>query len=145
MDDGVMLPEGVVVTPLKKIHHPKGDVFHALKADEPDFVQFGEAYFTTIRAGDIKGWKKHTHMVMNLVVPLGEVIFYLHAEQDNKTYTVRIGDANYARLTIPAGLWVAFRGVNPDLNLVLNIASIAHDPLEAENVDLTAFQIPGED
>ena len=144
MDDGVMLPEGVVVTPLKKIHHPKGNVLHALKADEVDFVQFGEAYFTTIRAGEIKGWKKHTHMVMNLIVPVGEVIFYLHTQQDNKTYTVKIGDGNYARLTIPAGLWVAFRGVNSDLNLVLNIASITHDPLEAENVDLTVFQIPEE-
>ena len=46
------------VTPLKQIFHPKGDVYHALKASDNTFVGFGEVYFTTINQGETKGWKK---------------------------------------------------------------------------------------
>lgn len=37
--------EGVLITPLKKIYHPKGDIFHALKNMEVGYEGFGEAYF----------------------------------------------------------------------------------------------------
>ncbi len=35
--------DGVIVTPLKIINVPGGDVFHALKKDDPGFTDFGEA------------------------------------------------------------------------------------------------------
>ena len=40
--------EGVLLTPLKRIHHPKGDVFHGMKKSDAGFSGFGEAYFSTI-------------------------------------------------------------------------------------------------
>jgi len=43
---------------------------------------------------------------------------------------------NYQRLTISPNLWVAFKGVSSTYNLILNIASIEHDPEEAINIDL---------
>ena len=70
------LMEGVTLTPLRQIHHSKGDVFHALKNTESSFSEFGEAYFTTVHAGETKGWKKHTRMRMNLIVPVGSVRFF---------------------------------------------------------------------
>ena len=33
------------------------------------------------------------------------------------------------------GLWLAFRGLDSE-NMLLNLASIEHDPNESENVDL---------
>lgn len=39
------LIDGVLLTPLKQIAHPKGDVFHAMKCVDPGFEGFGEAYF----------------------------------------------------------------------------------------------------
>ena len=36
--------EGLIVTPLKRIFHPQGDIFHALKRSEGTFETFGEAY-----------------------------------------------------------------------------------------------------
>lgn len=142
MVEALKVMAGVTVTSLKQIHHPKGDVYHALKSNEPDFTKFGEAYFTTVHAGVTKGWKKHTRMSMNLVVPAGEVTFYLHSEHDGKTRAVTIGASHYARLTIEPGIWVAFRGGEHELNLVLNIASLSHDSLEAENVELNQFPLP---
>jgi hypothetical protein len=33
-------------------------------------------------------------------------------------------------------LWVAFKGLGEGLNMLLNISSEEHDPLEAENIEL---------
>jgi dTDP-4-dehydrorhamnose 3,5-epimerase len=129
------------VTPLKRIVHPKGDVFHAMKASDPGFAGFGEAYFTTVYPGDTKGWKAHTRMHMNLVVPVGTVRFYLHDEQNGTTTVYEIGEHNYVRLTVPPGIWMAFSGVGDGLNLVLNLASIEHDPAEATNVPLETYRL----
>ena len=141
MDESMSLLSGVTITPLKQIQHPKGDIFHALKANDPCFSEFGEAYFTSVHAGLTKGWKKHSKMRMNLIVPSGEVTFFLHSEQDNKTEAITLGVNYYARLTIEPGVWVAFRGGEHEQNLVLNIASLSHDPLEAENVELDQFPL----
>ena len=67
---------------------------------------------------------------------------FLHSETTGLTKTVTIGANQYARLTIEAGIWVAFCGEDNDLNLVLNIASLSHDPSEAENVALEQFPLP---
>lgn len=125
---------------LKKIHHPKGDVLHALKKDDPCFFGFGEAYFTTIFLGDTKGWKLHRKMYMNLIVPIGNVRFYIYDQSQEVSYKFDIGEDNYGRLTIPAGLWVAFSGLTEGLNLILNIASIEHDPAESINLPLNCFE-----
>lgn len=138
------LEQAVVITPLKQIYHPKGDIFHAMKASESSFSGFGEAYFTHINFSETKGWKKHTKMVMNLVVPAGDVTFYIHNEKLSKTKTYRINQDNYNRLTVPAGYWMAFTGNSNGLNLVLNIASLEHCPDEAINVDLNTFPLETE-
>jgi dTDP-4-dehydrorhamnose 3,5-epimerase len=133
--------DGVIVTPLKQITHPKGDVLHGLKKSDEGFSSFGEAYFSTIKSGQIKGWKMHKEMVMNLIVPLGCVKFVLHDTRENShTSTsfqeVILGRENYQRLTVPNGVWVAFQGLDDTDNLLLNIASIEHDPAESVAVDI---------
>jgi dTDP-4-dehydrorhamnose 3,5-epimerase len=125
--------DGVTLTPLKKIHHPKGDLFHAMKNDDIGYSGFGEAYFSTINQFDIKGWKKHTKMTLNLVVPIGEIRIVVCNEITNAFYSVDISHDNYQRVTIKPGLWVAFKGIS-EYNMLLNIASIAHNPSEAKNI-----------
>lgn len=125
--------DGVILTPLKQIHHPKGDVFHAMKQSDVGFDGFGEAYFSTIHQGDIKGWKKHTKMTLNLVVPIGEIEFIVYNEKE--FFTVKLSSKNYQRLTVQSGLWMAFRGIG-ESNMLLNLASLEHDPEEAINQPL---------
>ena len=74
--------DGVILTPLKKILHPKGDIFHGMKKDDNGYVGFGEAYFSTINNGEIKGWNKHKRMTLNLVVPMGEVTFVIYDDRE---------------------------------------------------------------
>lgn len=131
----------VIVTPLPRVAHPKGDIYHAIKSSDPGFVGFGEAYFTSIIPVETKGWKQHKTMQLNLVVPIGEVEFHVRAGNDGKTQRYVLGESNYARLTVPPGYWVAFTGRGDVLSFVLNVASIAHDPAEAINVPLDTFPL----
>ncbi|MBU0925266.1 WxcM-like domain-containing protein [bacterium] len=127
--------DGVILTPLKQIHHPKGDIFHAMKKSDDGFDGFGEAYFSTINQDDIKGWKKHTQMILNLVVPIGEIEFVIYDKESKKFFITKLSHNNYKRLTVKAGLWVAFRGIGK-YNMLLNLASLEHNPNEAINIDL---------
>lgn len=133
--------DGVLLTPQKRIPHPKGDILHALKKSGPGYADFGEAYFSTVHYNVIKGWKRHQRVTLNLVVPVGVVRFVVYDDRpDSPTkgcfLDELIGDDNYARLTVPPGLWVAFQGKGESLNLLLNIANEEHDPAEADNIDI---------
>jgi dTDP-4-dehydrorhamnose 3,5-epimerase len=127
--------DGVILTPLKKILHPKGDIFHAMKSSDVGFDGFGEAYFSAIHKGEIKGWKKHTKMSLNLVVPIGVIECVIYNKRDQEFFSVVLSQKNYQRLTVKPGFWVAFRGLDKK-NILLNIASIEHDPKESVNLFL---------
>jgi len=132
--------EGVLLTPLKKIHHPKGDVFHGMKKSDAGYSGFGEAYFSTIHFQDVKPWKKHLEMTLNFVVPLGEIRFVIYDDREgsltkNNFFDVTLGKNDYQRITIPPGVWVAFSGVGSEFNLLLNLANIEHNPAEVERKD----------
>jgi dTDP-4-dehydrorhamnose 3,5-epimerase len=139
--------EGVLLTPLKIVGGTNGDVMHALKMQEPSFCGFGEAYFSTVMKGRVKGWKRHRQMVLNLVVPSGNILFVLFDQRKGSpsfgvVQEFQLGKGNYQRLTVPPGIWMAFKGVSEESNILLNIASIPHDPLEAENLALDNDLIP---
>jgi len=131
--------DGVIVTPLKQIHHPKGDVFHGMKKSDAGFDGFGEAYFSTINKNDIKGWKKHTEMTLNLVVPVGEIKFVMYDEKTKEFFSVTLSQSNYQRLTIKPNIWMAFQGVG-EYNMLLNLASIEHDSNESVNLEISEIK-----
>lgn len=130
--------DGVILTPLKQIFHPKGDIFHGMKKSDEGFDGFGEAYFSTINKDQIKGWKKHTKMTLNLVVPIGAIEFVVYDENKKEFFSTILSKDNYQRLTLSPNLWMAFRGVGED-NMLLNLASIEHDPTESKNKELDAI------
>lgn len=137
---------GVQVTHLRIIPGDAGHVMHALKASEESFSEFGEAYFSTVKEKAVKGWKRHRVMHSNLIVPEGQVRFVLYDDRlDSPTngiiQEVLVGPSNYVRLTIPPMIWFAFQGLTKDTNLILNIASVQHDPDECDQLPLHTEKI----
>ncbi len=140
--DGVRyLGSGAVITLLRRIPTPNGDVYHGLKVNEDSFKGFGEAYFSVVLPGKTKGWKCHREMTLNLIVPVGTIEFHLHSNNNGITESVQLGDSCYARLTVPPGIWMAFSGRGLGLNLLLNVANIPHDPEEAVIAPLEQFSL----
>ena len=80
-------------------------------------------------------------MTLNLVVPVGKIQFYLMSENEKIYESLTLGKEMYARLTVPPRVWVAFKGLDKSTNLLLNIASIPHDPNEALTKPLDSFPL----
>lgn len=156
--------KGVSITPLKRIYTPKGDVLHALKASDPDFCGFGEAYFSEVKKGVRKGWKRHNRMKLNIVVVSGAIRFIIYDDRrDSDTYgkfysfilssdglsydecnkmrgdelNMALSDRGvYARLSVDPLLWMAFEGVSEGTSILMDIIPGLHDPQEADKMEL---------
>lgn len=134
--------EGVDLYPLKHIFVPKGDVFHALKSTDIGFKGFGEAYFTKIESGQVKGWKRHNRLTLNLIVSFGKVKFIIY---DDRKGSLTCGefkefilspDENHSRLNVAPGLWMAFAGMSAEESILLDIINEPHDSDESERKEL---------
>jgi dTDP-4-dehydrorhamnose 3,5-epimerase len=130
----------ILVTPLARIAVTDGDVLHALKSCDNGFAGFGEAYFSWVNPGAVKGWKLHARMTMNLIVPVGAIQFAFTDKSRIETRMEELGERRYARLTVPPGVWFAFRCVSEAPSLLLNVASIAHDPTEVERLPMETIR-----
>ena len=48
-----------------------------------------------------------------------------------------MGLENYCRLSVPPGIWFGFKGMDKNLNLVMNISDLEHDPNEVQRKDIS--------
>jgi len=133
--------DDVLITPLKTIRVPNGNVMHGMKSSDVGYDRFGEAYFSTINSGAIKAWKRHKEMTINLVVPSGKVKFVLYDDRQisknlGSYLEVIISKDNFCRLTIPPMIWVGFQGLDIETSIILNIANIEHSPEEVDKRNL---------
>ncbi len=133
---GSMSLSDIILTPLETIPTIGGNVMHAMKSSDHGYTSFGEAYFSWVEKGTIKGWKRHLRMQMNLIVPLGSVKFVFFLNGGRVFREEKVGIERYMRLSVPPGIWFGFQGLAAPQSLVLNIASLAHDPKEVDRIEL---------
>ncbi len=133
----------VSLTDLNIIETEKGNILHGLKKTSSGYLNFGESYYSEVNPMEIKGWKKHNKVTLNICVPVGLIKFVIHSSDKRelnsdicKEYI--IGNTNYKLLTIPPGFWVAFQGLETK-NMLHNIIDLEHDPSESESLDLDYF------
>jgi dTDP-4-dehydrorhamnose 3,5-epimerase len=78
-------------------------------------------------------------MRLNIVVPVGAIRFYFVIENSSgntpETASVELSPSNYLRLTVEPGVWMGFEGMAEGPNVLLNVASVPHDPAESMNKD----------
>ena len=134
---GEGLIHDVILTPLTIIEALGGNVMHAMKCGDQGYSDYGEAYFSLAEKNAIKAWKRHREMVMNIVVPFGQIRFVLFDDRDNsptcgKLQIIELSTKNYYRLTVPPMIWMGFQGMSESVSVLLNIASIQHDAAEVD-------------
>lgn len=146
MDNGLI--NGVKISRLKEIKSERGSILHFFKVSDPDFIKFGECYFSEIYSKKVKGWKIHEKQTQNLTVPIGLVKFVIfdpreHSETKNKINEITIGrQVNYIILTIPPGVYYAFKNLSEKTSLVANCSDIQHDINESITINLNSDLIP---
>tara|TARA_Y100000739_G_C20614052_1_gene470723 strand:+ start:1502 stop:1921 length:420 start_codon:yes stop_codon:yes gene_type:complete len=130
----------ISVHPLKKINLEGGNVLHGLKKSDTGYVDFGEAYFSIVNFDAIKAWKLHHSMTLNLVVPIGKVLFVFFNQSENFFKEVIIGEENYQRINVPPGIWFGFKGLNQPTSVIMNVADMEHNPNEISRKSINEFE-----
>ena len=128
--------DGLILTRLRQFSDRRGAVYRALKSSEPEYVGFGEVYYSIVNKGIVKGWKRHNKMTMNLTVPIGSIKIVAYDGMNFMDYI--LGPDNYCRLTVKPGIWIAFMGIS-EINLLTNIANLEHDPNEVKTQNLDSI------
>ena len=130
--------EGVTVVDLRQIVDDRGAVLHMCRSDAPDFTRFGECYFSEVRPGVVKAWKRHRLQTQNFAVPHGRIRLVIYdAREDSVTrgqlQVIELGRPDaYRRVRVPPGLWYGFGCLGETAALLANCADIPHDPGESE-------------
>ena len=140
---GHKMSNDIILTKENTIQLEAGEVRHAIKSISKGFISFGEAYFSKIKHGYVKGWKRHKEMTLNLIVPFGKVIFvvvHIKKDKDYNFHEYELSAENNNRLTIPPSTLFAFKGIENPFSLVLNVASIMHDADEVESLDINQIE-----
>jgi dTDP-4-dehydrorhamnose 3,5-epimerase len=143
--------EGVSFRPLKVFPDERGSVMHMLKRTDDHFEEFGEIYFSTIRAEVVKAWHIHKKMTLNYACVFGQIIVGLiDLRAESLTFNqqeIYLMDAvqDYHLLTIPPQVWNGFRiPINSEFDqaILANCATLPHDPDEIERVHPNDFPVP---
>ena len=136
------------MTQLRQIPDARGAVLHMLRNDAPDFLQFGECYFSEVLPGAVKGWKRHRVQTQTLAVPVGRMRMVMYDDRsESLTYknllALELGRPDaYVRLKIPPGIWYGFACVGDFPALLVNCADYPHEPSEGETRPLDTPEIP---
>lgn len=135
--------DGITLHPLKQISIPKGDLWHGFKCTDEGFAGFGETYFTQVKSGEIKGWKRHNRYVLNLVVLVGIVKFIIYDDREDSITKGKFQEVilsandNYQRLTVAPGLWMSFAGMDKQqTSMLVDLIPEIHDALECDKKGL---------
>jgi dTDP-4-dehydrorhamnose 3,5-epimerase len=139
--------EGVVIHPLRQIADERGKIMHMLRVDDTHFKEFGEVYFSVVYPGVIKGWHLHKQMTLNYAVPVGMIKLVLYDDREesptqDELMELFIGESNYALVKIPPGVWNGFKGIGTESAIVVNCATLPHDPEEIVRMDPFDKHIP---
>ena len=140
--------EGVIITPLKEIVDYRGSVLHMIRCDSPDFMKFGECYFSEVLSGSIKAWKKHTIQTQNIAVPIGRIKLVIYDDREfskskGNFFILELGRIDaYSRVTIPPHVWYGFKCISSTPALLVNCADYPHNALESKVLDVTDPLIP---
>lgn len=128
----------ILITPLKQFDDERGSVLHMLRCDAPEFVRFGECYFSEVLPGAIKAWKRHRAQTQNLAVPVGRVRVVIYDDREfsstrGQVQVLELGRPDaYQRLKIVAGLWYGFTCISAIPALLANCVDLPHNPADAE-------------
>ena len=140
--------EGVIIQPLKIIADELGVVLHMLRNDDPVFEKFGEVYFSEIKPGSVKAWKRNKNQTQNLAVPSGEIDLVIYDDRQDSTtrdslFNCTLGRPNhYSLIRIPPLLWYGFRGRGAAPSLIANCSSQPHDHATSEKIHPESDLIP---
>ncbi|MHB8170321.1 MAG: dTDP-4-dehydrorhamnose 3,5-epimerase family protein [Thermincolia bacterium] len=117
--------QGVKVKKLRVIPDERGRLMEMLRADDGEFIKFGQIYMTSAYPGVVKGWHYHKLQTDNFVVVKGmmKVVLYDSREDSPTKGEVNeffMGEHNPILLQIPPYVFHGFKCVSGTEAIVIN-------------------------
>lgn len=139
--------DGVRIVPRSRIPDERGTVFHMLKSTDPEFLGFGEIYFSTVYPGLVKGWHRHAEMTLNYACIHGRIKLVLYDDREDSPTRGELmerflGPDDYSLVQIPPGVWNGFKGMGSEPAIVANCCTHPHDPSRSTRLDPFDNDIP---
>jgi dTDP-4-dehydrorhamnose 3,5-epimerase len=127
------------VSDLESIADHRGSVVKVISIDSANFSGFGELYFSTVKAGVVKAWRRHTEMTVNLMVVTGKIrLVVLESLESAPELEIVLDGVDRKLVTIEPGKWFGFQGLSQNEAMLMNFANIKHDDLEVERLNQDA-------
>ena len=115
------------LTDLHRIETSSGYVQKFFDKNRPEFIAFGEVYFSCLKTNLARPPKVHLKMTMNIIVISGSVQFEFFPCDDRSSSIVLLQHEIPQLLTVPPGIKFSFRKVSSDQAMICNVSDIIHD------------------
>jgi dTDP-4-dehydrorhamnose 3,5-epimerase len=121
----LLMIDGVKVKPLRVIADERGRLMELLRADDPEFIAFGQVYMTTVRPGVVKAWHFHKKQTdaMAVVSGMAKIVLYDAREGSPTRGEVNeffAGEHNPILVRIPHGVYHGMKGVGEREAIIVN-------------------------
>lgn len=114
----------------------RGRLTEYLRADDPEFVKFGQVYLSTTTPGTIKAFHRHFHKTDHITCTVGQVkLVVIDGDLDGtlrNLYEYHLSPLAPKLITIPPGLWHGWQSVSTEEAYLISITTDIYDP---KNVD----------
>ncbi|MBN1918118.1 MAG: dTDP-4-dehydrorhamnose 3,5-epimerase family protein [Verrucomicrobia bacterium] len=117
--------DGVKVKKLCVICDERGRLMEILRADDPEFIKFGQVYMTTVGPGVVKAWHSHRKQTDSMAVVSGMAKIVLY---DGRTVSPTrgevneffVGEHNPILVQIPQGVQHGMKGIGGREAIIIN-------------------------
>jgi dTDP-4-dehydrorhamnose 3,5-epimerase len=129
--------EGVKVKKLRVMPDERGRLMEVLRADDPEFIKFGQVYVTTAYPGVTKAWHYHKIQYDNFCCVKGMMKVVLYDSRDGSATKGEVneffmGEHNNIVLQIPPMVFHGFKCISETEAMVMNCCTEMYNPKEPD-------------
>lgn len=137
---------GVAIKDLKVHFDDRGCLWELLRCDDLQYLQFGQAYISTIMPGVVKGFHAHERQYDNVAVVYGKIkLVLMHKWETGPRILPMKGDSfdiieeyvlvpgNYL-ITIPPGVYHGWKNIGTEQAYVVNTPSEPHSQAKPDEL-----------
>ncbi len=129
--------EGAKVKKLRAIPDERGRLMEVMRADDPEFIKFGQVYVTTAYPGVTKAWHYHKKQTDNFCCIKGMMKVVLYDDREGSPTMGEVneffmGEHNEILLQIPPFVWHGFKCISDTEAMVMNCST---EPYNAASPD----------
>ena len=128
---------------LRVIPDERGYLMEMLRSDWEEYDKFGQVYVTAVYPGVVKGWHYHKIQTDHFVCVQGMAKVVLYDGRDGslthgEINQFFIGALDPVLVKIPPGVMHGFKGISPEVALIVNVPTELYNYQEPDEYRLPA-------